>query len=43
MKRIVITKQEVWEATRPSIEKNKKKYYRKVKHLQKKYDHQSII
>jgi hypothetical protein len=43
MKRIVITKQEVWEATRPSVEKNKKKYSRKAKHLQKKYDHQSII
>jgi hypothetical protein len=39
----VVTKQEVWEATRPSVEKNKKKYSRKVKHLQNKYDHQSII
>lgn len=29
MKKIVITKQEVWQATRPSIQKNKKKYSRK--------------
>lgn len=32
MKKIVITKQEIWEATRPNVEKNKKKYSRKVKH-----------
>ena len=31
MKNIVITKQEVWAATRPSVEKNKKKYSRKDK------------
>jgi hypothetical protein len=31
MKKIVITKQEVWQATRPSIQKNKKKYSRKNK------------
>ena len=32
MKRIEVTLQEIWEATRPIIQKNKKKYNRKSKH-----------
>lgn len=32
MKKIVLTMQEIWAATRPKIEKNKKKYQRKKKH-----------
>lgn len=32
MKTIQITLQEIWQATRPVIEKNKKKYTRKSKH-----------
>lgn len=32
MKEIVLTKEEIWQATRPNIYKNKKKYNRKPKH-----------
>ena len=32
MKKIQVTLQEIWEATRPSVQKNKKKYTRKSKH-----------
>ena len=32
MKQIEVTLQEIWEATRPSVQKNKKKYNRKSKH-----------
>jgi hypothetical protein len=32
MKRIEVTLQEIWEATRPIIQKSKKKYTRKSKH-----------
>jgi len=32
MKEIVLTKEEIWQATRPNIYKNKKKYTRKPKH-----------
>jgi hypothetical protein len=32
MKKIEITQEEIWAATRPSIQKNKKKYSRKPKH-----------
>lgn len=32
MKKIVLTQQEIWYATRPNIYKNKKKYNRKKKH-----------
>lgn len=32
MKKIEITQEEIWAATRPSIHKNKKKYNRKPKH-----------
>ena len=31
MKKIVVTQQEIWDATKPKIEKNKKKYTRKGK------------
>ena len=31
MKKIVVTQQEIWDATKPKIEKNKKKYSRKTK------------
>ena len=33
---IEVTIQEIWGQTRPSVERNKKKYYRKSKH--KKHD-----
>lgn len=32
MKIIEVTQNEIWAATRPSIQKNKKKYTRKLKH-----------
>jgi hypothetical protein len=32
MEKIQVTLQEIWEATRPIIQKNKKKYTRKSKH-----------
>lgn len=32
MKQIEVTLQEIWQATRPVIYKNKKKYNRKSKH-----------
>lgn len=32
MKKIKVTMQEIWDATRPRIERNKKKYRRKKKH-----------
>ena len=36
MKKIEVTMQEIWQATRPAIQRNKKKYTRKTKH--KKYE-----
>lgn len=35
MKKIVVTQQEIWDATRPNVYKNKKKYARKSKHKKK--------
>lgn len=32
MKKITVTQQEVWMATRPNVYRNKKKYTRKSKH-----------
>jgi len=32
MKTIEVTMQEIWQATKPVIHKNKKKYNRKIKH-----------
>jgi hypothetical protein len=32
MEKIQVTLQEIWEATRPIVQKNKKKYTRKSKH-----------
>jgi hypothetical protein len=32
MEKIQVTLQEIWQATRPVIQKNKKKYTRKTKH-----------
>ena len=32
MKKIEITMQEIWQATRPAMHRNKKKYSRKSKH-----------
>ena len=32
MKKIIITQKEIYDAMRPSIQKNKKKYTRKHKH-----------
>jgi len=32
MKTIEVTMQEIWQATKPVIYKNKKKYTRKIKH-----------
>ena len=35
----VFTIQEIWEASKPNIEKNKKKYSRKEKHNSKKINY----
>jgi len=35
MERIQLTMQEIWAATRPNVQKNKKKYTRKPKHKKK--------
>ena len=35
MKTIQFTMQEIWQATRPNVQKNKKKYERKPKHSKK--------
>ena len=32
MEKIELTMQEIWQATRPVIQKNRKKYTRKLKH-----------
>lgn len=32
MEKIEVTQQEIWDATRPNVYKNKKKYTRKNKH-----------
>ena len=32
MKKIVVTQEEIYDAMKPSVHRNKKKYYRKVKH-----------
>jgi hypothetical protein len=37
MKTVELTMQEIWQATRPNIQKNKKKYERKPKH-KKRYE-----
>jgi hypothetical protein len=34
MEKIQVTMQEIWQATRPVIQKNKKRYTRKSKHKQ---------
>jgi hypothetical protein len=35
MKKIQVTQQDIWNATRPNVYKNKKKYTRKSKHKNK--------
>jgi len=35
MKTLTLTMQEIWQATRPMIRRNRKKYYRKSKHKAK--------
>lgn len=35
MKTVELTMKEIWEATRPSVQKSKKSYTRKVKHKNK--------
>jgi hypothetical protein len=37
MKTVELTMQEIWQATRPNIQKNRKKYERKPKH-KKRYE-----
>ena len=32
MKKSVVTQEEIYDAMKPSVHRNKKKYYRKVKH-----------
>ncbi len=32
LEKITVTQQEIWEATRPNVYRNKKKYTRKNKH-----------
>ena len=38
MEKIEVTQQEIWQATRPLIARNKKKYNRKEKHPKKPKD-----
>ena len=38
MKKIVVTIKELYDATRPNIQRNRKKYRRKVKHKNKRYE-----
>ena len=38
MKTKVFTKQEIWEATRPNVYKNKKKYTRKKRIINKNFN-----
>jgi hypothetical protein len=38
MKTIIVTQQEIYDAMRPSVEKNKKKYNRKIKHKKNDYE-----
>ena len=40
MKKIVVTQQEIYDAMKPSVHRNKKKYYRKTKHKSKDYGRQ---
>ena len=40
MKKIKITQQDIWDASRPNVHKNKKKYTRKTKHKRDKDDSQ---
>ena len=35
MKKIVVTQQEIYDAMKPSVYRNRKKYYRKTKHKNK--------
>jgi hypothetical protein len=35
MKKVEVTMQEIWAATKPVVQKNKKKYSRKTKHPKK--------
>lgn len=35
MKTVELTMKEIWQATRPSVQKSKKNYTRKVKHKNK--------
>ena len=37
MKKIIVTQQEIQEACKKQVYRNKKKYYRKVKHKTKDY------
>ena len=32
MEKIVVTQQEIWAATRPAVQRNRKRYRRKQKH-----------
>ena len=38
MKKIVLTQQEIWAATRPNVHRSKKTYRRKCKHKKNKGD-----
>lgn len=38
MKKIVVTQKEIYDAMKPSVHRNRKKYYRKTKHKSKGYD-----
>lgn len=35
MKQIVVTQKEIYDAMKPAVHRNKKKYYRKTKHKTK--------
>ncbi len=38
MQKIQVTMQDIWDAMRGNVQRNKKKYYRKQKHKKKRYD-----
>ena len=38
MQLVSVTLQDIWNAMRGNVERNKKKYYRKTKHKNKSYD-----
>ena len=38
MQEITVTMQDIWDAMKKRVHRNKKKYYKKIKHKNKRYD-----